>query len=105
MIFCHQDNLMSLPSEVSHIGLLIFFKKLLLKCFLFYIFLSCLMNFVYFKLQDVAVKFLTVQDFFDDQLKEFLREVCTSLLDHMCTEIPPLAPLMKLFICNVFRLQ
>lgn len=29
-----------------------------------------------FKLQDVAVKVLTVQDFQDDQLKEFLREVC-----------------------------
>ena len=28
-------------------------------------------------LQDVAVKVLTVQDFQDDQLKEFLREVCT----------------------------
>lgn len=27
------------------------------------------------KLQDVAVKVLTVQDFQDDQLKEFLREV------------------------------
>lgn len=27
-------------------------------------------------LQDVAVKVLTVQDFLDDQLKEFLREVC-----------------------------
>lgn len=29
-----------------------------------------------FRLQDVAVKVLTVQDFLDDQLKEFLREVC-----------------------------
>ena len=28
-------------------------------------------------MQDVAVKVLTVQDFNDDQLKEFLREVCT----------------------------
>jgi hypothetical protein len=27
-------------------------------------------------LKDVAVKVLTVQDFHDDQLKEFLREVC-----------------------------
>lgn len=28
-----------------------------------------------FSMQDVAVKVLTVQDFDDDQLKEFLREV------------------------------
>jgi len=28
-------------------------------------------------IQDVAVKVLTVQDFHDDQLREFLREVCT----------------------------
>ena len=27
-------------------------------------------------LQDVAVKVLTIQDFHDDQFKEFLREVC-----------------------------
>lgn len=27
-------------------------------------------------LQDVAVKVLSIQDFSDDQLKEFLREVC-----------------------------
>lgn len=31
-------------------------------------------------MQDVAVKVLTVQDFQDDQLKEFLREVCKSAL-------------------------
>jgi hypothetical protein len=28
-------------------------------------------------IQDVAVKVLTVQDFHGDQLREFLREVCT----------------------------
>lgn len=32
-------------------------------------------------MQDVAVKVLTVQDFQDDQMKEFLREVCT--INHM----------------------
>lgn len=32
--------------------------------------------YLFYKLQDVAVKVLTVQDFHDDQLKEFLREVC-----------------------------
>lgn len=33
-------------------------------------------------MQDVAVKVLTVQDFHDDQLREFLREVgiCLSLM-------------------------
>lgn len=31
---------------------------------------------VMFFLQDVAVKVLSIQDFSDDQLKEFLREVC-----------------------------
>jgi hypothetical protein len=31
-------------------------------------------------IQDVAVKVLIVQDFHDDQLREFLREVCKSTL-------------------------
>jgi len=33
------------------------------------------------KLQDVAVKVLSVQNFHDDQLKEFLREVCFPNID------------------------
>lgn len=39
-------------------------------------------NYVVVTMQDVAVKVLTVQDFHDDQLREFLREVgiCLSLM-------------------------
>lgn len=45
---------------------------------LFAEYFASLVNFIYcYKLtmQDVAVKVLTVQDFHDDQLREFLREV------------------------------
>lgn len=43
------------------------------------IYLFCIIYFL-FKLQDVAVKVLTDQDFHDDHLKDFLREACIDFI-------------------------
>lgn len=63
---------------------------------------------VVLKLQDVAVKVLTVQDFQDDQLKEFLREVSImSPLNYIPFCILMLSTIMlgihftKLFSCSL----
>lgn len=35
-----------------------------------------MLNMFLFMVKDVAVKILSIQDFHDDQFREFLREVC-----------------------------
>lgn len=52
---------------------------------------------LFYKLQDVAVKVLTVQDFHDDQLKEFLREVCIDSIH----DINVLSFLITVFVCDL----
>lgn len=56
------------------------------------------MVYLFYKLQDVAVKVLTVQDFHDDQLKEFLREVC---IDCIHDDINVLSFLITVFVCDL----
>lgn len=58
--------------------LLCWIYTIFIGCILYVCVCVCLFSIIYsfYKLQDVAVKVLTIQDFHDDQLKEFLREVC-----------------------------